>query len=96
MDKIYTQGLFAHAPKSEKAREFIVATVSIKPDDFIKFIKDNDGKKDKGGYINFELKKSMKDPDRFYGQLKEPYNPSDQPKVTAKDHSPDRDNDLPF
>ncbi len=95
MDKIYTQGLFAHAPKSEKAREFIVASVSIKPSDFIKFLTDNKDKTDKGGYINFELKKSMRDENRFYGQLKEPYNPSTQ-KVTAKDHSPDREEDLPF
>jgi len=96
MDKIYTQGLFAHAPKSEKAREFIVASVSIKPQDFIKFINDNKEKLDKGGYLNFELKKSMKDPNRFYGQLQQPYNPADAKKVTAKEHSPDRDSDLPF
>ena len=49
------------------------------------------------GYIQFDLKKSMKDPSRFYGEVNT-YKPKNGDKVTAKDHSPDRDSnaDLPF
>lgn len=96
MEKIYTNGLYAKPPRTEKQAEFIVASISIKPKEFIQFINDNKDNCDKGGYLNLELKKSMKDQSRYYGQVNLPYNNQSKDPVSAKDHSPDRDNDLPF
>jgi hypothetical protein len=96
MEKIYTNGLYAKPPRTEKQAEFIVASLSIKPKEFVEFINENKDKCDKGGYLNVEIKKSMKDTGRYYGQVNLPYNSTQTNPVTAKDHSPDRDSDLPF
>ena len=96
MDKIYTDGFFGREAQTEKQKEFIVSRCSIHVKDFKKFLESNDKHANEKGYIQFDLKRSMKDPSRFYGELNT-YKPKSTDKVTAKDHSPDRDNaDLPF
>lgn len=95
MDKVYTDGFFAQAAKTDKQKEFIVSRCAIQVDDFVKFLDKNKGLVNEKGYLNFDLKRSMKDPDKFYGEVNQ-YKPKTTEKVTAKDHSPDRDNDLPF
>tara|TARA_R110000796_G_scaffold157744_2_gene274456 strand:+ start:196 stop:492 length:297 start_codon:yes stop_codon:yes gene_type:complete len=94
-DKIYTDGLFANAAKTDKQKEFIIARCAINVKDFTSWLKKNESFIDEKGYIRYDLKRSMKDPERFYGELNTYKPPTDQ-KVTAKDHSPDRESDLPF
>jgi len=97
MDKIYTDGFFAREADTERQREFIVSRCSINVSDFKKFLDNNDKWVNDKGYIQFDLKRSMKDPKKFYGEVNT-YKPKAEESVTAKDHSPDRDSssDLPF
>lgn len=95
MDKVYTDGFFGKEAQTAKQREFIVSRCSIHVEDFQRFLDQNSKYVNEKGYIQFDLKRSMKDPSRFYGEVNT-YKPSGETKVTAKDQSPDRDNDLPF
>ena len=87
MEKVYTNGLYARPPRTERQAEFIITTLSIKPKEFVEFINQNKDKCDKGGYLNVEIKKSMKDTSRYYGQVNVPYNAEKKDPVTAKDHA---------
>ena len=91
MDKIYLDGFFASEAQSEKQREFIISRCAINVNDFKAFL--DKQKPDDKGYVRFDLKRSMKDPSRFYGELNTYVS---KQSVTSKDHSPDRDSDLPF
>ena len=97
MDKVYTDGFFGKQAETERQREFIVSRCSIHVEDFKKFLDRTKEHVNDKGYMQFDIKKSMKDPKRFYGEVNT-YKPQNGDKVTAKDHSPDRDSsaDLPF
>lgn len=96
MDKIYTDGFFGSEAQTERQREFIVSRCSINVKEFKKFLDAQSEYVNEKGYLQFDLKRSMKDPKRFYGELNT-YKPKTEEKVTAKDHSPDRDSaGLPF
>ena len=53
MEKIYAKGLFAK--RNEKAPDFVVCNISIKADEFDKFVKENTNEK---GYVNLQVLKS--------------------------------------
>ena len=53
MEKIYAKGLFVK--RNEKAPDFVVCNISIKADDFDKFVKENTNEK---GYVNLQVLKS--------------------------------------
>ena len=52
-EKKYAKGLFAK--RNEKAPEFVVCNISIKADEFDKFLKENTNEK---GYVNLQVLKS--------------------------------------
>jgi hypothetical protein len=60
MEKIYAKGLFAK--RNEKAPDFVVCNISIKADEFDKFVKENTNEK---GYVNLQVLKS-KDKSTLY------------------------------
>lgn len=94
-DKVYTNGLFANDANTDKQREFIVARCAVNVKDFKKWMDDNESHVDGKGYLRYDIKRSMKDPSKFYGELNT-YKPPNGQKVTSKDHNPDRESDLPF
>lgn len=94
MDKIYTDGFFGAEAKTEKQKEFIVSRCAIQVDEFMKFLQNNKDKVNEKGYMNFDLKRSMKNPDKHYGELN--LYGIEKKEVSQKEHSPDRDDDLPF
>ena len=63
MEKIYAKGLFAK--RNEKAPEFVVCNISIKADEFDKFVKENTNEK---GYVNLQVLRS-KDKGTLYAVL---------------------------
>ena len=62
-EKKYAKGLFAK--RNEKAPEFVVCNISIKADEFDKFVKENTNEK---GYVNLQVLKS-KDKGTLYAVL---------------------------
>ena len=52
-EKKYAKGLFAK--RNEKAPDFVVCNISIKADEFDKFVKENTNDK---GYVNLQVLKS--------------------------------------
>ena len=52
-EKKYAKGLFVK--RNEKAPEFVVCNISIKADDFDKFVKENTNEK---GYVNLQVLRS--------------------------------------
>ena len=52
-EKKYAKGLFAK--RNEKAPDFVVCNISIKTDEFDKFVKENTNEK---GYVNLQVRKS--------------------------------------
>ena len=94
MDK-YVKGLYASDASTAKQREFIVSRLAFHVDSFKEFLETNRDKVDAKGYFRLDLKRSMKDSSKIYGEIND-FQPSNS-KVTAKDHSPDRESsDLPF
>ena len=62
-EKKYAKGLFAK--RNEKAPEFVVCNISIKADEFDKFLKENTNEK---GYVNLQVLRS-KDKGTLYAVL---------------------------
>ena len=62
-EKKFVTGMFVK--RNEKAPEFVVCNISIKADDFDKFVKENKNEK---GYVNLQVRKS-KDKGTFYAVL---------------------------
>ncbi len=101
MEKIYAKGLFAK--RNEKAPEFVVCNISIKADEFDKFVKENTNEK---GYVNLQILKS-KDKGTLYAVVDtfEPKASTASTEVKKAVKTQERDpfqngnsgeNDLPF
>jgi len=63
MEKIYAKGLFVK--RNEKSPDFVVCNISIKADDFDKFVKENTNEK---GYVNLQVLRS-KDKGTLYAEI---------------------------
>ena len=62
-EKKYAKGMFVK--RNEKAPDFVVCNISIKADEFDKFVKENTNEK---GYVNLQVLKS-KDKSTLYAVL---------------------------
>ena len=72
MENVFVKGMFVK--RNEKAPDFVVCSISLKIDEFAKFVKEN--KNDKG-YLNVQVLKS-KDKGTMYAVLD-----TFEPKTTA-------------
>ena len=72
MENVFVKGMFVK--RNEKAPDFVVCSISLKIDEFAKFVKEN--KNDKG-YLNVQVLKS-KDKGTLYAVLD-----TFEPKTTA-------------
>ena len=63
MENVFVKGLFAK--RNEKSPDFVVCNISIKADEFDKFVKENTNDK---GYVNLQVLKS-KDKGTLYAVL---------------------------
>ena len=94
----YVKGMFAK--RNEKAPDFVVCSISLKIDEFAKFVKEN--KNDKG-YLNVQVLKS-KDKGTLYAVLdtfepKMTATPAQAKKVAKNDpfqNGNSGDDDIPF
>lgn len=81
-DKIFADGMLFK--RRDNAPEWVVGSISIKVDDFVKFCKDNEDK----GWVNLEVK---------VGKSGKPYVELDTWKPEKKaDATPQADEDSPF
>jgi hypothetical protein len=62
MEKIFANGLIFKSPK-ENTPEFVKGHISVKVDEFTKFLEENDN----NGWVNIDLKKSREG--KFYFEL---------------------------
>ena len=53
----FAQGIYFNEPH-EKAPEFVLGSISIKPGEFAAWMADNSGEKDAKGYLRLDVKKS--------------------------------------
>lgn len=94
-DKVYPSGIIVKPPKANQ-EHFLLGKVSIKRKDFIKWLSDSEHLEDKGGFINLEFKRQMKDREKGYADVNMYGVEGSQKTVKANDHSPDRDANTPF
>jgi hypothetical protein len=81
-DKIFADGMLFK--RRDNAPEWVVGSISIKVDDFVKFCKDNEDK----GWVNLEVK---------VGKSGKPYVELDTWKPEKKDEAtPQAEEDSPF
>ena len=78
--------------------DWVVANISLNVDEMIEWLQNNREKANSNkGYIDFDVLKYSKDPNKFYARR---YNKELPKQVTAKEHMPDREtveqSDLPF
>jgi hypothetical protein len=83
-EKIYPQGVYVS--KREGAPEFVICSVSIKIDDFAKFVKEHKNEK---GYLNIDILQGKENP---YAVL----NTFEPKKAEVKEEVKEEVNDLPF
>lgn len=88
MTKVFVDGLRAY----HNERDFIIADMYIDADAMIKFINSNKDNVNQKGHIPIQLKKSEKG---MYAELNS-WVIKNSKQVTTAQHSPDREDDLPF
>jgi hypothetical protein len=81
-------------PKSSKL-DFVVSNVSFNAKEFAEWIEKNKDKAEANkGYLQFDILRSGKDPNKFYARV---YNSPKKEPVSTQEHMPDREtSDLPF
>ena len=89
-DKVFADGFIAK--RHDNAPDFVVVGLSIKTDEAIKFIQDNN----KGGWVNLQVKRSQGG--KLYVELDtwEPANQGQQAPQPAPAPASNSDDDIPF
>ena len=75
--------------------DFIVSSVSIRAEEMSEWLKANKKLADENnGWLNFDILRSQKNPDKHYAKTFKKVQAKQE--VTAREHMPDREADLPF
>jgi hypothetical protein len=90
MESKLISGLYCSKPNVEWKK----VSLGVKVDAFIKQLNDLKSQVSDSGFINIDVCVS-KDGQKLYAVLND-YKPEKQPQVSASQHSPDRETDLPF
>jgi len=89
----YAQGLYFNEP-SEKAPDFVLGSISVKPGEFANWMKDNAESKDDKGYLRLDVKRSKGG--KVYVALSTWKPDASRAETRRREHQDDLGSEIPF